>query len=379
MTQSIQVTELPISDNPQYMGHEKVFKIVSATQNITAFIGVHSTALGPALGGIRYKEYENEDEAITDVLRLSEAMTWKNAAGGLHHGGGKSVIVALPDQRKPTNAVLDVLAEGLNIINAASPVYFGAEDMNISEQALNYMAEKTQWLKGASSAEPSIVGGDPSPITAMGVYECMKVAVKRNLGKDDFNGLRISMQGLGAVGADLAKYAHENGATIIACDIVDTPFEDLRAQGVEVEQVGLDDIYDVKADIFAPNAIGGTLTTDTINRLNKAGVKIVCGAANNQQQDQKGNSQSKLLKSLGILYCPDYIVNAGGVIWVAKVGENANATIADIKEGVPRRFGDVLDLADANPDKDLGTIALEYSRQRVHVAEETRDKAAKTG
>ncbi len=379
MTQSTQVTELLVSDNPQYMGHEKVFKIVSDDQNITAFVGVHNIALGPALGGIRYKEYDSEEDAITDVLRLSEAMTWKNAAGGLHHGGGKTVIMALPGQRKPDNAVLDVLAEGLNIINASAPVYFGAEDMNISEQALNYMAEKTDWLKGASSADPSIVGGDPSPITAMGVYECMKVAVKRELGKDDFKGLRISMQGLGAVGADLAKYAHENGAHIIACDMVDTPFENLRAQGVEVEQVALDDIYDVKADIFAPNAIGGTLSDDTIHRLKESGVKIVCGAANNQQQDQMGNSQSKLMKRLGILYCPDYIVNAGGVIWVAKVGEDANATITDIKAGVPRRFSEVLDLAQSSPDKDLGSIASEYSRQRVHAAEETRDKPAKTG
>ena len=379
MTLNIHVTEIPVSDNPQYMGHEKVFKIHCPEQNITAFTGVHNTALGPALGGIRYKAYDSEEDAIKDVLRLSEAMTWKNAAGGLHHGGGKSVIMALEGERKPNENVLEVMAEGLNIINKDAPTYYGAEDMNISENALNYMSEKTQWLKGATSADPEIVGGDPSPITAMGVFECMKVAVKEKHGKDNFEGLRISMQGLGAVGADLAKYAYENGAQIIACDMVDTPFEALHAQGIAIERVGLEEIYDVKADIFAPNAIGGTLTEDTITRLKNAGISIICGAANNQQQDQIGNTQSKQLHKENMLYCPDYIVNAGGVIWVAKVGEDAKTTIADIKAGVPRRFKDVLELAKANPDKDLGTIASEYSRQRVSAAEEMRDKPAKTG
>ena len=375
MSDDIEVTTIEVTNNAQYMDHETVYRIENKDKSIIAFAGLHNTALGPGLGGIRYKSYTNENEAIEDVLRLSEAMTWKNAAGGLDHGGGKSVIMAANGQTKPNEDVLKTMAEGLNLINQSHPTYFGAEDMNISEQALNFMSEHTQWLKGATAKDPSLVGGDPSPVTAMGVHECMKVAAQYKLGANSLKGLKISMQGLGAVGRTLAEHAYNDGAEIIACDTTDTPFEMLAAKGISVSRVGLDEIYDVKADIFAPNAIGGTLTAETIDRLNAAGVKIVCGAANNQQQDQKGNSESKIMHDLGILYCPDYIVNAAGVIWVAKVGEDKDTTITSIKEGVPRRFAEVLEIATNNPDQHLGQIAADYSRKRVTSAQESRDKA----
>ncbi len=374
----IQVSEISAANHPEFMDHERIYKIYNPKTNITAFIGVHSTALGPALGGIRYKHYHDEQDALGDVLRLSEAMTWKNAAGGLAHGGGKAVIMA-GDTPKPDTETLETLAAGLNIINESKPVYFGAEDMNVGESALNHMLKFTNWLKGATSDNPKIVGGDPSPITGLGVYECIKVAVKHKLGKDSVSGLRISMQGLGAVGRTMAEYLHKDGAILTAADPSDEPFEMLRSQGINVEKVDLDAIYDVPADLFAPNAIGGTLTNETIGRLHKSGVKIVCGAANNQQADQKTGRESKQLKSLGILYCPDYIVNAAGVIWVAKVGENAKTTLNDIREGVPRRFKDVLNLSEQNPEADMASLAAKYSRRRVEAAEETRDKSAQTG
>ena len=366
--EDVNVSEVPITGHEKYMDHEVVYRIESQEHGITAFVGVHNTALGPGLGGIRYKHYESEDAALTDVLRLSEAMTWKNAAGGLEFGGGKTVLLAPKGSNRAEKEALEVLSLGLNKINKPQPMYHGAEDMNINEEALNYMIKITPWINGATSNDPNIVGGTPSPLTAIGVFECMKVAARHKLGKDSLKGLRITMQGLGSVGSALAKHLHNEGAILSGADISDAPFEALEAEGVTVERVGLDEIYDTPADIFAPNAIGGTLTNKTVECLQNAGVQIVCGAANNQQEDQITFVQSKLMHDLGLLYCPDYIVNAGGVIWVAKVGENAEQTTEDIRTGVPRRFQDVLDLQSQNPDKDMATIAAEYSRKRVETA-----------
>ncbi|MCB9983583.1 MAG: Glu/Leu/Phe/Val dehydrogenase [Rhodospirillales bacterium] len=365
----IKASEISAEHHPQYMGHEKIFKIEAPEAQFTAFIGIHSTVLGPALGGIRFKYYEDENAALTDVLRLSEAMTWKNAAGGLNHGGGKSVIMASgPDMRKPDENILHLFALGLNIINAPTPVYFGAEDMNMNEESMNIILETSPWIKGGSATGPDIVGGTPSPLTALGVFECMKVAARHKLGSDNLEGLRVSMQGLGNVGGALAEYLHEQGAILTGCDIADQAFDLLKAKGVQVTRVSLEDIYDVPADIFAPNAIGGTLTDDNIQRLNTAGVKIICGAANNQQQDQSGGSQSRLLRNLGVLYCPDYIVNAGGVIWVAKVGENAHTVTDEIRTGVPARFEEILNMHEQNPDQDMAALASLYARKRVEAA-----------
>ena len=374
--QNITVTQIDARQHPEYMDHETVYKIHCVDPEITAYIGVHNTALGPGLGGIRYQYYADEHAALNDVLRLSEAMTWKNAAGALNHGGGKSVVMAPQGSRTPSKNALDVLAHGLNIINENGAVYYGAEDMNFDEEALDYIAQTAPWIKGVTSDDETIVGGSPSPLTAIGVYECMKVAAKFKLGKDSLQGVRISMQGLGSVGGALAEKVAKDGAIIIACDTADEPFETLRTKGIEIERVGLDEIYDAPAEIFAPNAIGGTLTDENIERLKAAGVQIICGAANNQQADQKTASQSKLMHKLGMLYCPDYIVNAAGVIWVAMVGEDAAKTHEDIRTGVPRRFAEVLEIHKNNPDRDMASIASEYARARVEAAQNEKLKSA---
>lgn len=376
--ENIRVSEVPVENHPQYMDHESVYKITEPDNNFVAFVGIHNTALGPGLGGIRYRAYENEAEALTDVLRLSEAMTWKNAAGGLDHGGGKSVMIAQKGQDRPSDIALQIMAEGFNIINKSRILYYGAEDMNISEYALDKMLETTPYIKGATSDDPTVVSGNPSPLTAIGVFECMKVAAKHKLGCDSMNGVRVSLQGLGAVGGTLAKLLYEDGAILFATDTSAAAFEKLKAESVEFEKVGLDEIYDIEADIFAPNAIGGTLTDEHINRLKNAGVQIVCGAANNQQADQIGGSQSKLMHNLEMLYCPDYIVNAAGVIWVAKVGENAEQITKELREGVPKRFAEILELAKNNPDRDLACIASEYARKRVEDAENANRQHSQT-
>ena len=369
----VTVTEIDARQHPQYMDHETVYKIHAEAAGITAYVGVHSTALGPGLGGIRYQYYKDDYAALNDVLRLSEAMTWKNAAGALNHGGGKSVVMAPEGSRKPPKDTLDVLAHGLNKINENGAVYFGAEDMNIDEEALDYIAQTAPWIKGVTSDDETVVSGSPSPLTAIGVYECVKVAAKFKLGKDTLEGVRISMQGLGSVGGSLAEKLSRDGAILIGCDTADEALTSLAAKGVDVQRVGLDEIYDAPADIFAPNAIGGTLTDENIQRLKAAGVQIVCGAANNQQADQKTGAQSKLMHELGILYCPDYIVNAAGVIWVAMVGENAAQVREDIRTGVPRRFAEVLEIHKNNPDRDMASIASEYARARVEAAQKSHE------
>ncbi len=175
-----------------------------------------------------------------------------------------------------------------------------------------------------------------------------------------------------------AEYLHAQGAILTGCDVADSVFEELQTKGIQIKRVGLDEIYDAPADVFAPNAIGGTLTDDTIARLKTAGVQIVCGAANNQQQDQTGGSQSRLMHKIDMLYCPDYIINAGGVIWVAKVGENAKTVTEDIRTGVPRRFKEILDRHEDTPDKDMASIAAHYSHQRVEAAQ-LQSKSQNTG
>lgn len=361
----VHVNEMDVSAHAEFKNHEHVFRIYDGAHDITAFVAVHSTVLGTAEGGIRYKFYGSEDEAITDVMRLSEGMTLKNSAAGLSAGGGKSVVMAHKDMPKPDEVVLQVLAAGLNIINADRALYYGAEDMNISEANLDYMLGYTKFLKGATSADETVAAGNPSPLTALGVFEAMKMAVKHVYkGEKHLRDMTVALQGVGSVGGALACLLYTAGAKLVACDISDEAFEMLADEGVEVERVGLDDIYDVKADIFAPNAIGGTLNDNTVTRLAQAGVKIVCGAANNQQAQQIGHVQSKQLQELGILYCPDFIVNAGGIIWVNQVGENAEQVRSRVLEHMPKSLSNIIELATAN-GKDMGEIAEDYALSLV--------------
>ncbi|MBX2834606.1 MAG: hypothetical protein KTR28_06515 [Micavibrio sp.] len=358
---AVSVETLDVSDHPEYKGHEFLFRMTAQRYGFTAFVGVHNTVLGPGEGGIRYHSYQSEENAITDVLRLCEGMTLKNAAAGLSAGGGKAVVMAHPDKPKPDETILQLLAHGLNKVNENKPLYYGAEDMNISEHNLDYMLDFTTFVKGATSGDPLIVGGNPSPLTALGVFEAMKLAVQEKFeGEKELSDLTVSLQGVGSVGRELARLLYSAGATLYACDVFDGAFDKLASQGVKIERVGLTEIYDVKADIFAPNAIGGTLDYDTVERLDDAGVKIVCGAANNQQHDQIGHLQSREMMSRGIMYCPDFIVNAGGIIWVNQVGEDATAVRARVIKHMPISLKRIIDFHKQS-GMDMGSVAEEYA------------------
>lgn len=359
--EDVKVTSIDVQSNSEFKNHEYVFRIAAPAHDFLAFVAVHNTVLGAGEGGIRYKYYADEDAAITDVLRLSEGMTLKNSAADLKAGGGKCVVMAGKGKPKPDSMTLQLLAEGFNQINADKILYYGAQDMNISEDDLDEMMRTTSHIKGARSHDPTIVGGDPSPSTAFGVFECMKAAIEHVYGEGaTLKGRRIAMQGIGNVGGVLAQCLLDAGAVVIACDPDDEAFKALPA----IERVGLHEIYDVPADVFAPNAIGGTLDYDTVERLDGAGVMIICGAANNQQHDQIGHLQSRELMSRGMLYCPDFIVNAGGIIWVNQVGEDAAAVRERVISHMPKSLQRIIALHQ-DTGKDMGTLAEEYALGRL--------------
>ncbi len=271
---------------------------------LKAIIAIHDTTLGPALGGTRMWNYDSEEAAFEDVLRLSRGMTYKNAAAGLNLGGGKAVIIG--DARKDKNeAMFRAFGRYIQGLNGR---YITAEDVGTTVEDMDTIHEETDYVTGISQAFGA--SGNPSPVTAYGVYVGMKAAARAGLGSEDFAGKTIAVQGVGNVAYQLCNYLHEDGAHLIVTDIhkpsVDRAVEDFGAKAVETE-----DIYSVNADVFAPCALGGVINDDTLGKLKAS---VIAGAANNQLQD---DAHGEKLKEMGIAYAPDYVINAGGVINVA--------------------------------------------------------------
>lgn len=289
-------------DHPEFAGHEQ---IVFATDNETglkAIIAVHNTNRGPSLGGCRMWNYASANEALTDVLRLSKGMTYKNALADLALGGGKSVIIANPR----TDKTPELLKAFGRHINRLAGNYITAEDVGISSDDMEIIGSETQYARGTEATG----FGDPSPYTALGTFVGIKAAAKHKFGSDDLNGLTVSLKGLGHVGYDVARQLHEAGANLIVSDIYD-PAVTRAVEELGAASVSPDEAHLVKADIFAPCALGGGLNAETIPQLK---VAIVAGAANNQLETPEDGTS---LMKRGILYAPDYAINAGGVISVA--------------------------------------------------------------
>jgi len=282
--------------------HEQVVFCHDPHSGLKAIIAVHNTVLGPAAGGTRMWTYASEADALTDVLRLSRGMTFKNAVAGLNIGGGKAVI--LGDARKDKSELLfRTFGKYVHNLNGK---YITAEDVGISTQDIEYMAMETPYVSG----KPESMGGsgDPSPFTAHGVYMAMKACAKKVYGSESLAGKKVAVQGIGHVGEALVANLAKENAVIYVADI----YEDLLkavAQKYKVEVVPTDSIYDVEMDIYAPCALGATLNDDTLGRLKCA---IVAGAANNQLKDEKIHAD--LCKQKGILYAPDFLINSGGII-----------------------------------------------------------------
>ncbi len=279
-------------------GHEQVVLCHEPSCDYFGIIAVHDTTLGPSLGGTRFWNYGSTDEAITDALRLARGMTYKAAVAGLNLGGGKSVIIG-DNKRKDREAVFR--AHG-RFVESLGGRYITAEDVGTSPNDMEFVRMETTHVAGLHG-----LSGDPSPVTGYGVYMGMKAAARARWGSDSLTGKTVAVQGCGKVGYYLMKHLREEGVRLIATDIdadkVKRVVEDTGATPVKPEE-----IYDQKADIFSPNALGGGINDDTLKRLK---VEIIAGGANNQLAEERHGEE---LEKRGLSYAPDYVINGGGLI-----------------------------------------------------------------
>jgi leucine dehydrogenase len=289
----------PIISQMSMMGHEQVLFCNDEATGLKAIIAVHNTVLGPALGGTRVWAYNNELEALNDVLRLSRGMTYKNAISGLNLGGGKAVIIG--DARTIKSEAL--FRRFGKFVNGLAGKYITAEDVGVSPLDMNYVSMETQHVVGLPGKS-----GDPSPVTAYGVYMGMKAAAKIQFGSDSLSGKKIAVQGVGHVGEYLVKHLTEEGALVSITDIHKETLSRV-AQTYGAKIVAPNDIYDIDMDIYAPCALGATINDDTLSRLK---CSVIAGAANNQLMDEQKHGVEVMKK--GIIYAPDFTINAGGVI-----------------------------------------------------------------
>lgn len=284
------------------LGHEQVVFCYDEPTGLRALIGIHNTALGPALGGTRMWNYASEQEALTDVLRLSRGMTFKAAISGLNLGGGKAVIIGDAKTMK-TEAFLRRFGKFIQSLNGK---YITAEDVNMKTADMEYIAMETKYVTGLPESRGG--GGDPSPVTAYGTYLGMKATAKKVYGNDSLSGKTIGVQGVGQVGMHLVEYLVKENAKVFITDISEEKVKTI-AKKYNVNTVGMDKIYDLEMDIYAPCALGATLNNDTIPKLK---CTIIAGAANNQLKDETVHGY--MLMDRRITYAPDFLINAGGLI-----------------------------------------------------------------
>lgn len=282
--------------------HEQVVFCHDPDTGLRAIIAIHNTVLGPALGGTRMWMYKTEAEALHDVLRLSRGMTYKAAISGLNLGGGKAVIIG--DSRKDKSEAL--FRKFGRFINNLNGKYITAEDVGTSTRDMEYVSMETRHVTGLPESMGG--GGDPSPVTAYGVFMGMKASAQYAWGSDQLSGKRVMVQGVGHVGQHLVGHLKKEGATVFVSDINEDQLRRVTSEH-NVEAVSPDLVFDMDVDIYAPCALGATLNTENIERLR---CQIVAGAANNQLADEKAHGAQLVTK--GIVYAPDFVINAGGLI-----------------------------------------------------------------
>jgi valine dehydrogenase (NAD+) len=295
-------------DNDSAAGaeHEQVVFCQDTRTGLKAIIGIYSTALGPGLGGTRFYPYGSEDEALADVLRLSKAMAYKNALAGLDLGGGKAVIIGDPGQIK-SEALLRAYGR---FVASLGGRYITACDVGTRSEDMDIIARECRYVTGRTVANGG--AGDSSVLTALGVMHGMRAAAEHTWGSTSLRGRTVGVEGVGKVGHRLVDHLIEAGANVVVCDVSAGATEAVRGRHPEVRAVGdIDELVAQDLDILAPCALGGTLTEQVVDALT---ARIVCGAANNQLAH---HGIEKLLADRGIVYAPDYVVNAGGVIQVA--------------------------------------------------------------
>lgn len=292
-------------DHASYDNHEDVHLFHDEDSGLKCIIAIHSTALGPSAGGTRMWDYKSGADMLTDSLRLSQGMSYKNAMAGIPHGGGKAVIWGNSKTDK-TDGLFEAFGRA---VESLAGRYYTAEDVGIDPEDIEIAARQTRYA-GGRIKQDGCGSGDPSPVTARGVFLGLQTAADLAFGTPDLNNRTIAVQGVGSVGGYLCHYLAEAGAKLYICDMDEDAVQHI-AKNTGAEIVSVDDIYDVDADIFSPNALGAVLNPETLPRLK---VKVVAGGANNQLSTSEMGAK---VRDAGILYAPDYVINGGGIINVA--------------------------------------------------------------
>ncbi|PHS36948.1 MAG: amino acid dehydrogenase [Robiginitomaculum sp.] len=342
---------MAIFEHKSFDAHESVHSFYDLGTGLKAFIAVHSTHLGPSAGGTRLWSYANSDAALRDVLRLSRGMSYKNAMAGLKLGGGKAVVMK-PDGDFDRTALFRKFGAYINTVGGA---YYTAEDVGMTPDDMRTIRTQTKYVAGLDEGDAA--SGDPSPVTADGVFRCIKLAAdKRGIA---LKGARVAVQGLGHVGYTVCKLLNAVGAKLVVTDI-NTDAVKKVCSDFGAKMVTPDEIYAQDVDIFSPCALGAILNPDTVDQLK---AKIIAGAANNQLSVP---AMGQELQDRGILYCPDYVVNAGGIINIAGEieGSYSKDWVEEKLQGVEKTLSDIIEQA-AKTGRTTDTIADEMARARI--------------
>ena len=345
---------MTVFSNPAFDNHERVLFCRDEPTGLCAIIAIHSTALGPAAGGTRLWTYANDDDALYDVLRLSQGMSYKNAMAGLKFGGGKAVIIKTPDF-DASDALFERFGEFVDTLGGD---YITAEDVGMSVEIMETIARRTRFVSGLP-LQSGKAGGDPSPKTAYGIFCGIHAAVKARLGSDDLEGLRVAVQGVGHVGYYLCKLLHEAGAALVVSDMDQTRVDRVCGE-FSAEPVASAEILDADVDVLAPCALGAILHEESIPGIK---ARIIAGGANNQLRSPEDGQR---LADAGILYAPDYVINAGGIINVAceYFGDVDDAGVTDLVAQIGPRLAGIFEEA-ARTGEPTNVIADRQARKII--------------
>jgi leucine dehydrogenase len=352
----------PVFGQVSFDDHEQIVFCNDKDTGLKAIIGIHNTVLGPALGGTRMWNYSNEWEALNDVLRLSRGMTFKSAITGLNLGGGKAVIIGDAKTQKTP----ELMRRFGEFVHSLSGKYITAEDVGMATEDMDTVREVTPYVTGISESKGG--AGNPSPITAYGVFMGMKAAAKFKYGSDVLEDKSVYVQGIGHVGEALVEHLINEGAKVTIADINQERLEEIRSKyGATI--YGGNDIYSEPMDIYAPCALGATINDDTIYRLQ---ADIIAGAANNQLAEE--DKHGRILQDRGIVYAPDFLINAGGIINVYAELENYDRQeIMRKTENIYNTTLEILDNAKVN-NLTTNTAALNIARERIETRKRENSK-----
>lgn len=350
----------PVFGQVSFDNHEQIVFCHDKDSGLKAIIGVHNTTLGPALGGTRMWKYNNEWEALNDVLRLSRGMTYKSAISGLDLGGGKAVIIG--DSKVDKNpAMIKKFGE---FIHSLSGKYITAEDVGTTTEDMDLIHTVTPHVTGISESKGG--SGNPSPVTAYGVFMGLKASVKHQFGSDTVAGKKVLVQGIGHVGETLVKHLVEEGAIVTITDINEQRVNDVAAKYGVATYMG-EDPYSLDVDVYAPCALGATVNDQTIGRLK---AKVIAGAANNQLANE--DTHGLMVREKGILYAPDFLINAGGIINV--YGEIVKYSEGEAMRRTENIYNTTLEIFSLADSKNITTLQAAKEIAELRIAARRKER-----